>query len=115
MSTEETAAYTWVAEHMPTEVAQALAQFVAINPRQRGIDWWTTLDILCDCDAHLDIIEPVAEVFKEAGDAWTVLHSYVTLTLIYASRVFSVDWTTEQRVMAVRVTIDNNNYVGKHK
>lgn len=110
MSTES-AAWARLSEHMPTEIAAALAKFNEVEfgrGRYSGIDWWTALEIMVDCDAHLDIIEPLAEVFKEDGEAWTVLHSYVALTLIYASEAFSITYTDEMRAVTMRAMIENN-------
>ena len=100
----EAQAYHWVHEHMPREEAAALAQFVAIHPNQRGIHWWDALSMLRDYDAHLDVTEPMAEAMD--GDEWTVLHTFVTYTILYAERAFS-DYTTEHRVQALRATINN--------
>lgn len=105
---EDALAYGWVAEHMHVEEVQALNQFVAINPNQRGIPWWDALSMLTDCDAHLGIIEPMAEAIKDAGGQWTLLHSYVTLTLIYASSPFLNEWDTPMRVTVLQATIENN-------
>jgi hypothetical protein len=105
---QEAQAYAWVHEHMSVEEVQALNQFLASNPGQRGIHWWDALSIMRDCDAHLDIIEPMAEAIKEAGGEWTTLHTFVTLTIIYASRPFATEWSTEQRVIVLQATIGNN-------
>lgn len=112
MSIEATEAFAWVAEHMPDEQRQALAKFTSMNPGERGIEWWDVLDMLIDCDAHLDIMEPLAERFKEPlaedGDEWDMLHIYVALTCLYASEAFATTYTDEMRAIAVRATITNN-------
>ena len=105
---QEADAYAWINEHMPREEAQALAQFCAINPRMRGIPWWDAMSMLRDSDAHLDVVESMAEIVKEDGDEWTMLHTFVTYTLLYASRLFSVDMNNIERVFALRATIANN-------
>ena len=101
------ASWEWLKRCMPNEVDAALAKFVEINPHYQGAEWWDVLEILRDCDAQLDIVEPVAD----AIDDWRTLHAYVTLTLIYASRDFSLDYSTEQRVHAVQASIRNERFV----
>jgi hypothetical protein len=103
---QESEAYAWVHEHMPHEEPRALAQFVAINPHQRGTQWWDVLSILRDCDAHLDVVEPMAEMVKDQGGQWTVLHSFVTYTMLYASPVFAA-WSNDLRVIALRTTLND--------
>jgi hypothetical protein len=96
-------AYRWVAEHMAEHVAAAAERFVITNPHMKGIPWWDAMDALRDADAHLDIIEPLAERMR-----WTPLHAYVTLTLIYAVKPFSTEWDEDMRYMVVRATIEND-------
>lgn len=105
---QEAIAYLWVHEHMPAEEVQALARFVDNNPRQRGIQWWDAMSIMRDCDAHLDTVEPMAEAIKDEGGEWTVLHTFVTYTILYASRAF-YNMPVEQRVIHLRATIENNS------
>jgi hypothetical protein len=96
-------AYRWVETQMPGECAAALERFVSLNPTMQGIDWWDAMDALRDCDAHLGIIEPLAERMR-----WTPLHAYVTLTLIYASKPFAMEWDVDMRYITVRATIENS-------
>ena len=101
------AAWNWLQAAMPTECDDALRKMVEVTPSMNGAAWWDCLDLLYDSDSHLDIIEPMADVMEE----WTILHSYITLTLIYASKQFSVDYTNDMRVNAVRATILNNRFI----
>ena len=104
---QQKAAWEWLKLRMPDEVDAALAKFVEINPHYQGAEWWDVLEILRDSDAQLDIVEPVAD----AIDDWSDLHAYVTLTLIYASREFAVDYTDEQRVHSVQSSIRNERFI----
>jgi hypothetical protein len=101
--TEKTS-WDWLQAHMPDEVATALRLFVSVNPSYNGAQWWDCLSVLRDSDSFLDVIDPMAEQVPE----WGTLHSFVTLTLIFASRMFH-DATTDERVILVRATIANNS------
>jgi hypothetical protein len=101
---QEKAAWDWLQAGMPSEIATALRNFTALNPSYRGAEWWDILSILRDSDSHLDVIEPMAEAMSE----WGTLQSFVVLTLCYSSRAFYNEWTTAERIIAVRATIDNN-------
>ena len=103
---ERATAYAWVHKNMPTEERQALYRFTDLNPQLQGIPWWDAMEMLLDSDSHLDIIEPMVD---EMGEEWGVLHSYVTFTIIYSSRIFATTWSNEMRVNALRATINNNN------
>ena len=102
----EKAAWDWLQANMPTEVHIALLHFVGANPSYDGAQWWDVLSVLRDSDSHLDIIEPLAEHF---GAEWDTLHSFVTLTLIYASQHFRLMQTENMRAITVRATIADNN------
>jgi hypothetical protein len=106
---QEAEAYAWVHEHMPAEEVQALTKFVDNNPRQNGIQWWDALSIMRDCDAHLDVTEPMAEVVKDSGGEWTVLHTIVTYTLLYANQHFATMQTPVMQAASVQGTINNNH------
>ena len=97
-------AWKWVITNMPNEATDALAKFVSINHHYRGAGWEDCLEVLLDSDAQLEVTEPMADAMPE----WGALHAAITMTLIYASRVFATDMTTEQRITAVRATIANN-------
>lgn len=100
----ESEAWAWVKVNMPTEVDAALAKFVSINPHWNGAEWWDCLSVLIDSDSQLDIIEPMADAMPE----WSMLHTFIAITLIYASESFATSYTNDMRVVAVRATIANN-------
>lgn len=77
----------WVREHMPKESAQALAQFLTINPNYRGAGWDDCLDRLLDADAHLSVTEPLYE--DEDLRAMGALPAAVAITCLYASKWFA--------------------------
>lgn len=105
----EAQAWRWLQAHMPIEVQAALDKFVSINPHYKGAEWWDVLSVLRDSDSHLDIIEPMVQAMSyEDGETWSVLYSFVTLTLIYTNEHFATMQTTNMRVSTVRTTIANN-------
>ena len=76
---------------------------------ERGIQWWDVLSIMDDSDSHLDITEPMADLTEEGE--WTMLHTYIVYTLLYASRLFAIEMNDEERLFALRATIGNNGGV----
>jgi len=100
-------AWQWVNKHMPAEAHEALLKFTEINPHWRGAHWEDVLEVLCDSDSHLDIIEPLFDALRE-DDFSFLLVECIAQTLIYASKPFSVDYSDEMRALAVRATIRAN-------
>jgi hypothetical protein len=105
----EVATMRWLQRAMPVECAEALRKFVEVNPNQRGIEWWDALSIMHDADAHLDILEPMGDAME---DTWVpTFHAFITYTLIYASKLFSTEYTNAMRVDALYATVANNGGV----
>ena len=98
--------FQWVREHLPNMSADARAKFLERNPQMRGAGWDDCLERLLDSDSHLDITEPIHEIFDATGPYNPRLVSAVALTLLYADRDFAVTFTNEQRAEAVAVVIN---------
>jgi hypothetical protein len=104
----EKISWEWLQRAMPVECDEALRKFVQVNPHQRGIQWWDALSIMSDCDAHLDIVEPLAD----AMDEWvSPFHGFVTYTILYCSKLFATEYTVPMQVDSLRATIGNNGGV----
>lgn len=100
---------TWVTEHMPDESAAALVTFTEQNPHWRGAHWDDCLDVLIDCDAFIEVTEPIFDLMT--GPEWApfppILTSSIIITLMLSSKQFC-EASLGEKVIMVKATIYNN-------
>ena len=79
---------------LPAQSAAALATFVGANPHWRGAEWADCLSALYDCDANLEVTEPIYEQLTKTGFVTEDTGRYVTrctLTLWWATGHVTAD------------------------
>jgi hypothetical protein len=71
-----------VEKALPEESAQALANFLEVNPRWDGAHWADVLEVMMDADAHLSLVEKVIDTYPEHDPEKVAA---VTITMVAAA------------------------------